>query len=81
MTGLLLEMTRDLCGGRLVFALEGGYNADALKDSVAMVLWELVGRSKINKDEMQRNEDAQSQNITKTFERVKEIQKKYWGKL
>jgi acetoin utilization deacetylase AcuC-like enzyme len=81
MTGLLLEMTQDLCAGRLVFALEGGYNADALKDSVAMVLWELVGRSKISKDEMQQREDAQLQNIAKTIEQVKKIQEKYWGKL
>jgi len=81
MTGLLLEMTRDLCGGKLVLALEGGYNADALKDSVAMVLWELVGRSKIDREEMRRTEDAPSQNISKTIEQVKKIQEKYWGKL
>jgi hypothetical protein len=46
-----------------------------------MVLWELVGRSKINKEEMQRTEDAQSPNISKTIEQVKKIQKKYWGTL
>jgi len=74
-------MTRELCGGRLVLALEGGYNADAMKDSVAMVLWELAGRSKINKDEMRQVEDAQSRNIVKTIDQVRNIQRKYWGDL
>jgi acetoin utilization deacetylase AcuC-like enzyme len=81
MTDLLMEMTRELCGGRLVLALEGGYNPEALKDSVAMVLWELAGRSKINKDEMRQVEDAQSQNIVKTIDQVRNIQRKYWGDL
>ena len=81
MTGLLMEITGEICGGRLVFALEGGYNTDALKDSVAMVLWELAGSSKIDKDEMRRVEDAQFQNIAKTIDQVKKIQEKYWGKL
>jgi acetoin utilization deacetylase AcuC-like enzyme len=78
MTGLLMEMAEELCGGRLVLELEGGYNSEALRDSVAMVLWELIGRSMINKEEMRAVEDAQYKNIVKIIERVKEIQKKYW---
>jgi acetoin utilization deacetylase AcuC-like enzyme len=81
MTDLLMEMTRELCGGRLVLALEGGYNAEALKDSVAMVLWELAGRSMIKRDEMRQIEDAQFQTIARTIDQVKEIQRKYWRDL
>jgi acetoin utilization deacetylase AcuC-like enzyme len=81
MTNLLMEMTQEICGGRLVLALEGGYNADALGDSVAAVLWELSGRSKIKKDEMQEMEDSQFQSISKTIDLVKKVQRKYWRDL
>lgn len=79
MTNLLMEMASELCGGRLVLALEGGYNPEALQDSVAMVLWELTGKSMINKQEMRQVEDAQYGIIAKTIGHVKKIQRKYWG--
>ena len=81
MTQLLMEMASELCGKRLVLALEGGYNSEALRDSVAMVLWELAGRSVINREEMRPVEDAQYENIEKTIEQVKRIQAPYWGDL
>jgi len=81
MTDLLMEMTRELCGGKLVLALEGGYDADALRDSVAAVLWELTGMSKMKRDEMRELEDSQFQTIAKTIEQVKTIQRKYWSDL
>jgi len=78
MTELLMEMAAELCKGRLVLALEGGYNSEALGNSVAMVLWELTGQSKMNKEEMRQAEDARYGNIEKTIEQVKKIQRKYW---
>jgi len=81
MTDLLLQMASELCGERLVLALEGGYNSEALCDSVAMVLWELVGQSVINRREMEQVEDAQYGNIAQLIDRVKEIQRKYWKTL
>jgi acetoin utilization deacetylase AcuC-like enzyme len=81
MTRLLMEVTKELCGGRLVFALEGGYNADALKDSVATVLLELSGRSSIPVGEMGQSEDRQLQRIEKTIQQVRAIHKKYWKDL
>ena len=71
MTQLVMEMAAELCEKRLVLALEGGYNSEALRDSVAMVLWELTGRSVINREEMRQVEDARYENIAKTIERVK----------
>ncbi|MBU6476053.1 MAG: hypothetical protein KGL10_05050 [Alphaproteobacteria bacterium] len=32
LTALLVEAANDLCGGRIVSALEGGYEVGALKD-------------------------------------------------
>jgi len=81
MTQLLMEMASDLCRKRLILALEGGYNSEALRDSVAMVLWELTGRSMINKEEMRQVEDAQFGNIEKTIRKIKKIQAPYWGAL
>ncbi len=78
MTDLLLQMASELCGGRLVLALEGGYNSEALCNSVAMVLWELTGQSMINRREMEQVENAQYGHIAQLIDRIKEIQRRYW---
>jgi len=78
MTALLMEMAAELCDERLILVLEGGYNPQALRDSVEMVLWELMGSSMINKEEMHQVEDAQYREIAETLERVKEVQRRYW---
>ena len=38
-----IEMARELCGGRIVFALEGGYNLDALGYGTAATFQALLG--------------------------------------
>ena len=81
MTQLVMEMAAELSGERLVLALEGGYNSEALQDSVTMVLWELTGQSVINKEEMRQVEDARYENIRPTIEKVKAVHKKYWSNL
>ncbi len=42
MTGMLREMAKQCCQGRMVSVLEGGYNMQALKDSVIIHLKELA---------------------------------------
>jgi len=79
MTQLLMEMAAEMCGKRLVLALEGGYNPEALRNSVAMVIWELTGQSMINREEIRQVEDAQLGNIKKTIGQVRKIQRPYWG--
>jgi acetoin utilization deacetylase AcuC-like enzyme len=81
MTGLLMDLAAGLCGGRLVLALEGGYDAEALRDSVAMVLRELAGRSVIDREKMRETEDSQRGRMEAILTEVKSIQGKYWGKL
>jgi acetoin utilization deacetylase AcuC-like enzyme len=78
MTSLLMELAAELCDERLVLVLEGGYNPQALRDSVEMVLWELLGDSMINTKEMQQVEDAQYEEIAGTIQRVKDIHRRYW---
>ncbi len=43
---LLLDLAGELCGGRLVSTLEGGYHLDALGRCVAIHVGELLGRAK-----------------------------------
>lgn len=44
LTALLIELAEELCGGRLVMVLEGGYNLDALGACVVSSLRLLLGR-------------------------------------
>jgi acetoin utilization deacetylase AcuC-like enzyme len=78
MTALVLEMAALSCEGRLVLALEGGYNPQGLRDSVEMVLWELAGTSRIDEDQMQHAEDAHYERMAETIEQVKGIHQRYW---
>jgi acetoin utilization deacetylase AcuC-like enzyme len=45
LTRQVLDVTKTHCGGRLVSCLEGGYNLDALAESVQAHLEELLGES------------------------------------
>ena len=78
MTALLMEMAASLCKGWMVLVLEGGYNPEGLRNSVEMVLWELIGKSRIDKDQMQQAEDAHYEKMAETIERVKGIHRRYW---
>jgi len=79
MAALVMDMARQVCSAQLVLALEGGYNSQALRDSVEMVLWELVGRSHINAEEMRQVEDAQLANIGHVISRVEAVHGRYWN--
>ena len=43
MTGVVRSLADELCGGKLVLALEGGYDYDALSESVVMIFRALIG--------------------------------------
>lgn len=78
MTAIIMEIAFDLCRERLVLALEGGYNPQALRDSVEIVLWELTGNSMINKEEKRQVEDAQYKAVEKSIGKVIDIHNRYW---
>jgi acetoin utilization deacetylase AcuC-like enzyme len=48
MVGIIKELADELCGGRLVFTLEGGYHLDALAASVKATFDRLLGNSNID---------------------------------
>jgi acetoin utilization deacetylase AcuC-like enzyme len=43
MTRVMLELARELCDGKLLITLEGGYNLDNMRNGVLAVLTELHG--------------------------------------
>jgi acetoin utilization deacetylase AcuC-like enzyme len=43
LTKIVLDLAAELCGGRVVFCLEGGYNLDAVGRSVAATVKEMLG--------------------------------------
>ena len=45
LTRLILDIAQLICNGRVVFCLEGGYNGDALAESVLALIDELTGRT------------------------------------
>ncbi len=47
LTRELVVMARELCAGRIVFALEGGYHGDALSGGVLNLCYALRGRDEI----------------------------------
>lgn len=58
LTGLILEMARKFCAGRVVFCLEGGYHAEALADSVLAMIHELTGGTSTDVAAMATGADA-----------------------
>jgi len=44
LTSLVFDLARDLCSGRLIYFLEGGYNLQKLKDGVEQAVLSLTGR-------------------------------------
>jgi acetoin utilization deacetylase AcuC-like enzyme len=48
MTRILKEMAAELCQGRLVFTLEGGYNLRVVASSIKAIFDVLLGNSEID---------------------------------
>ena len=57
LTRLILDVARQTCAGRVVFCLEGGYDADALSDSALAMIDELTGRTSTDVDAMAARAD------------------------
>lgn len=43
LTRLLLDLAEEVCGGRIVFALEGGYDLDGLAEAVSLSIQQMLG--------------------------------------
>jgi len=74
MAGIIKGLADELCGGRLVFTLEGGYNLNALAASVKATFDVLLGNS-IDDPLGQSPRSFGSANIDRLIAVVKEIHK------
>jgi acetoin utilization deacetylase AcuC-like enzyme len=76
MTRSLLDMADACCRGKLVMALEGGYDPEALRASVREVLNELAGVQHTSKHELMLTADRKK--IDYALWRIKRVYKRYW---
>jgi acetoin utilization deacetylase AcuC-like enzyme len=75
MVRIIKGLADELCSGRLVFTLEGGYNLDALAASVKATFDILLGNTSIDDPLSQSPRRFEAADIERLIEAVKEIHK------
>ncbi|MDI9571387.1 MAG: histone deacetylase [Pseudomonadota bacterium] len=78
MTRILMDIAAACCGGRLVAVLEGGYNVEALTESVRLVLKEMRGDTRATEDDLYRMEYEAEQGKDQILRRVAEQIDPFW---
>jgi acetoin utilization deacetylase AcuC-like enzyme len=77
----LVDLAGEVCDGRLLVALEGGYNLQGLRDGVLAVLGEMSGDSgcpgKVDDEILQAIVDADRG--AAIIEQVRDVAKRYWS--
>lgn len=76
LTRLLLQLAAEVCQGRLLLSLEGGYHLEGLRLSVLAVIDELMGNSILGPEERQPDGRPDLAVVDKVWS----IQKNYWKK-
>jgi len=81
MTKQIVDLAGETCKGRLLVALEGGYNLRGLRDGVLAVLGELSGDSECpgKVDEAALQAIIDSDREVPIIEQVRDIAKRYWS--
>jgi acetoin utilization deacetylase AcuC-like enzyme len=81
MTKQVVDLAAEICQGRLLVALEGGYNLRGLRDGVLGVLAELSGNptcpGKVDESALQAL--IESEKEVPVIEQVRNIAKRYWS--
>ena len=77
----LVDLADEICKGRLLVALEGGYNLRGLRDGVLAVLGELSGSPACpgRVDEETVLSIIDSDREVAAVEQVRDIAKRYWS--
>ncbi|HSO19967.1 MAG TPA: histone deacetylase [Desulfosarcina sp.] len=79
LTRLVLEVARQICRGRVVFCLEGGYHPGALTESVTAMIDELTDRTRTDVDAMASR--AEGSRLDALLERCIHTQRRFWKEL
>jgi acetoin utilization deacetylase AcuC-like enzyme len=77
MTKILLDIASRHCGGKMLVALEGGYDLNGLTRSVQAVIMEMKGTPMGTS----MSDDKPSKGVVQTVASVKEALKVYWNSL
>ena len=81
MTKQIVDLAAEICAGRVLVALEGGYNLRGLRDGVLAVLAELCGDQrcpgKVDAAALQAIIDSERE--VPVIARVRDIAKRYWS--
>ena len=77
MARVLLDLADELCQGRMLVTLEGGYNIPGQRDGVLAVLAEMTGQSSLQKDVFEKL--TQSQLPVSSLDDAQKIAKKFWN--
>lgn len=80
MTFFLKEIADEICDGRLVFILEGGYNVSCVEECTLRVLKELSDIPTLSPERIDRIRSASPYEVP-VIRKVIEVQKKYWKSL
>jgi acetoin utilization deacetylase AcuC-like enzyme len=78
---IVLEFAEEICKGKVVFVLEGGYHLDGLRDSVKEVLKTMRGDILIEGRDEKIRETVDHRMIDPIIKKVKETQKPFWKNL
>ena len=75
--GLFMDLIKEIaeknCNGKIVIALEGGYNLDAIAKSAVSVFNSLLSRRE------RRRADMVSSGVVERVEEIKGVQRRYWS--
>jgi acetoin utilization deacetylase AcuC-like enzyme len=83
MTRVLVKLAEELCGGKILISLEGGYSLQGLQEGVFAVLGELVGKRldtpflSYLDGETARQLKAE-RGLHPAIERVRDVAKNFW---
>ncbi|MCK9363430.1 MAG: histone deacetylase [Syntrophales bacterium] len=75
---ILLDLAEEVCGGRVVAALEGGYNVLGLVKCVRAVLLEFLGETRATQEAVARLASKADLDNEPAIENVRKLQAAYW---
>ncbi len=75
LAGIVQDIARQACDGKVLVTLEGGYNPEGLRNGVRAVLQTLLGRPAL----VPKN--APSADVEEVIARIVSVHKKYWKSL
>jgi acetoin utilization deacetylase AcuC-like enzyme len=79
---ILMHLANNLCSGRMILTLEGGYDLSALRNSVQRILYSLSSYDPENESvPIEPSLDDLSQSFKTRLKDVLSVQRKYWPNL